>query len=201
MLKYQRWHDQIIERARVRKLDPYIERHHVVPRAFGGSDDPGNLVDLTYREHFLIHWLLTKLSEGYQRRMMVYALHMMAMDHLSGRKIAGWQIEIAKRILKNEALKRAAARREVLRQRRKRLAESALNAFNEAGSLNPRDRADRDRLSALAHDLLVGHPNKLRQLGTKRRKRYRKRANGTRAAPPTPPTTEALLTSIAEENS
>ena len=43
-----------------RKLD-YSERHHIVPRCLGGSDDKFNLVVLTAREHFLAHYLLTKI--------------------------------------------------------------------------------------------------------------------------------------------
>lgn len=43
-----------------RKLD-YSEIHHIVPRCLGGTDDENNLVILTAREHFLAHYLLTKI--------------------------------------------------------------------------------------------------------------------------------------------
>ena len=43
-----------------RKLD-YSEIHHIIPRCLGGSDDKSNLVVLTAREHFLAHYLLTKI--------------------------------------------------------------------------------------------------------------------------------------------
>lgn len=43
-----------------RKLD-YSEKHHIIPRCLGGSDDKSNLVVLTAREHFLAHYLLTKI--------------------------------------------------------------------------------------------------------------------------------------------
>ena len=49
--KYRRWHDQIMDRAQPRALDGYCERHHIVPRALGGSDAKSNIVKLTYREH------------------------------------------------------------------------------------------------------------------------------------------------------
>jgi hypothetical protein len=49
------------------KLDDYCEVHHIQPRALGGSDDPSNLVKLTYREHFLMLWLLTKILKGRER--------------------------------------------------------------------------------------------------------------------------------------
>lgn len=43
-----------------RKLD-YSETHHIIPRCLGGTDDESNLVILTAREHFLAHYLLTKI--------------------------------------------------------------------------------------------------------------------------------------------
>ena len=57
MNKYQTWYQNITDRARSRTLEGYAERHHVVPRSLGGSDDAGNLVSLTAREHFVCHWL------------------------------------------------------------------------------------------------------------------------------------------------
>jgi hypothetical protein len=104
MTKYQRWHDQIIERARDRKLDCYSEWHHIGPRSLGGSDLPSNLVQLTYREHFLIHWLLTKLYIGRAKRSMLFALLCMGMKKDGCRVIASWQFDIAKRVIKDHFL-------------------------------------------------------------------------------------------------
>jgi hypothetical protein len=58
--KYKKWHDSIIDRAKNRVLSCYIERHHIIPKSCGGSNDKDNLVPLTAREHFIIHLLLTK---------------------------------------------------------------------------------------------------------------------------------------------
>jgi hypothetical protein len=95
MVKYRRWYDSLIERARRRNLDGYCERHHVTPRALGGHN--GEIVRLTYREHFLAHWLLTKFTTGYERRKMLYALQRMA--HCKGGQsyVASWQYAVAKR--------------------------------------------------------------------------------------------------------
>ena len=41
--------------------DVYTEKHHVIPRSFGGDNSISNLVVLTAREHFIAHWLLTKM--------------------------------------------------------------------------------------------------------------------------------------------
>lgn len=42
----------------------YVERHHIIPRCMGGSNDRDNLVALTAREHFLAHMLLGKIHGG-----------------------------------------------------------------------------------------------------------------------------------------
>lgn len=91
MNKYKRWHDAIIARAHSRDLDAYKERHHIVPRCLDGSDHPSNLVDLTYREHFLVHWLLTKLHVGRDKVRMVYAVHAMTLG-LGPRNVGSWRI-------------------------------------------------------------------------------------------------------------
>ena len=49
-----------METRRSRVSSTYKERHHIVPRSEGGSDEPSNIVSLTAREHFLAHWLLYK---------------------------------------------------------------------------------------------------------------------------------------------
>ena len=61
--KYTRWYNQIIEQAKVRILprDVYVEKHHIVPQSIGGNNSIDNLVRLTAREHFVCHWLLTKM--------------------------------------------------------------------------------------------------------------------------------------------
>lgn len=68
--KYTRVYFQIIEKAiisnRVRRCtsdDTYIyyEEHHIIPKSLGGSNKKENLVLLLPREHFICHWLLTKM--------------------------------------------------------------------------------------------------------------------------------------------
>ena len=42
-------------------LDFYYESHHINPKCMNGSNDQENLVLLTAREHYIAHWLLTKI--------------------------------------------------------------------------------------------------------------------------------------------
>jgi hypothetical protein len=75
MNKYTKWYNQITDRARYRIIEGYTEKHHIKPRSLGGTDDADNLVELTAREHFICHWLLTKMTTGEDRAKMIYALN------------------------------------------------------------------------------------------------------------------------------
>jgi hypothetical protein len=60
-MNYQRIYNQLIERAQNRTLDGYKEKHHIIPKCLGGSNDKENLIELTAREHFLCHMLLCEI--------------------------------------------------------------------------------------------------------------------------------------------
>jgi hypothetical protein len=77
MNKYTLWYNQIISKAQNRIVEGYTECHHIQPRSLGGADTPDNLVELTAREHFVCHWLLTKTTTGEDRYKMLNALRMM----------------------------------------------------------------------------------------------------------------------------
>jgi len=64
--KYTKVYYQIIYRALTRlykkmQNDGY-QKHHIVPKCIGGTDDPSNLVMLTYKEHRVCHCLLIKMQ-------------------------------------------------------------------------------------------------------------------------------------------
>jgi hypothetical protein len=122
-MKYLVWYEALIEKARWRDIQsPYTEVHHIKPKSMGGGNEPANLVRLTYREHFLAHWLLTKICVGSDLRKMQRALFAMTLLCSRERIVASWQFEIAKRAVKDMHLSnalRAAAERahEIARQR------------------------------------------------------------------------------------
>lgn len=61
-MNWQRVYNELMARAQERgTVQGYSERHHVVPKAHGGSDHADNLVQLTAREHFLAHWVLWRI--------------------------------------------------------------------------------------------------------------------------------------------
>ena len=73
--KYTRLYFSIVNNALSRSLSPasYVERHHIIPKSLSGSNTKDNLVVLTAREHFICHWLLTKMTIGVARSKMVRA--------------------------------------------------------------------------------------------------------------------------------
>jgi hypothetical protein len=58
---YKKHYDSLIERAKERILNGYVETHHVIPVCIGGDDDKKNLVQLTAEEHYVAHQLLHKI--------------------------------------------------------------------------------------------------------------------------------------------
>lgn len=82
MNKYEKWYKNITNNAKTRLLEGYSEIHHIVPESLGGGNENTNLVNLTAREHFICHWLLTKIySTGEQYWKMVNALRMMKAEN------------------------------------------------------------------------------------------------------------------------
>lgn len=84
--KYSRAYYSIIQKALLRKVsdDLYHEKHHIVPKSLGGSNDKNNLVRLTFREHYICHRLLVKMTFGDDRRKMACALW--AMTRKTGKR-------------------------------------------------------------------------------------------------------------------
>ena len=54
----------------------YHEKHHVIPKCLGGSNDEDNLIDLFAREHFIVHKLLA--HEHPDNKNLIYAWGCMA---------------------------------------------------------------------------------------------------------------------------
>lgn len=86
--KYTSVYNNIIARAKSRDLPKniYTEKHHIIPKSLGGTNDLTNLVRLTAREHFICHLLLPKMVTGIHKRNMSFALwSIITMDHSTSR--------------------------------------------------------------------------------------------------------------------
>lgn len=62
-MNYKKLYFNIIRNRRNNPLptSEYREMHHIKPRSFGGLDTPENLIHLSAREHFIVHFLLYKI--------------------------------------------------------------------------------------------------------------------------------------------
>lgn len=60
-MNYTKIYESMIGRARLRKLDGYVEWHHVIPKCILPNNDT---VALTPEEHYLAHLLLVKIYPG-----------------------------------------------------------------------------------------------------------------------------------------
>ena len=63
-MNYHTHYNLLITRSQNRELLKNKEAHHILPKCLGGTDDTNNLVNLTYREHYIAHLLLAKIHGG-----------------------------------------------------------------------------------------------------------------------------------------
>lgn len=102
-MDYQKIYDNLIIYRKTVPLEKskehYTESHHITPRCLGGSDEPGNLVRLTAREHFIAHRLLAKIYPEVSA--LIIPLHLMKRGSVCTK-----QIEFAKEVSSREQSKR-----------------------------------------------------------------------------------------------
>lgn len=67
-MDYVKIYNDLIESAKTKHRDKrsgvYYEKHHILPKSWGGTDEDFNLVLLTAREHWVAHLLLVKCASG-----------------------------------------------------------------------------------------------------------------------------------------
>lgn len=80
---YKEIYKNILENAKNRVLTCYTEKHHIIPKYQGGSNSIDNLVELTYREHTIIHFLRWKLFNNPEDK----CAYKLMMNHTLNRKI------------------------------------------------------------------------------------------------------------------
>lgn len=88
--KYTQWYYDIIENAKIRIFDKitYVEKHHIIPESLfinrsrngikgsidGNPNSINNIVNLTAREHYIVHQLLVKMTIGLSKKKMLNAI-------------------------------------------------------------------------------------------------------------------------------
>jgi hypothetical protein len=97
--KYTKIYYNIINSAKATSpMDGYLEQHHIIPKSLGGLNTVDNLINLTARQHFVCHWLLTKMVVGKDKKKMIFAINRMlsATIHQQRYKITGRKYELLK---------------------------------------------------------------------------------------------------------
>ena len=73
-MTYKDFINNILEtRGRFACGDKYHERHHILPKRCGGSNNKDNLIDLFAHEHFVAHQLLAKENPDNEKLVCAYA--------------------------------------------------------------------------------------------------------------------------------
>lgn len=93
-MNYQKIYYQLIQKRKTELFEGYGEKHHIIPRCMGGSNEAENLVRLTAREHFIAHILLVKIYP--KNKKLNYAVWRLLNDK-RGRKVTSRQYEIARK--------------------------------------------------------------------------------------------------------
>lgn len=91
-MNYKKIYDNLMNKRKSIILEnQYTEKHHIIPKCFGGPDTKDNLVSLTPEEHFLAHQLLVKMHP--EHKGLKYALFMMTIGpngRRNNNKLFGW---------------------------------------------------------------------------------------------------------------
>lgn len=98
-MNYKKIYNSLVTRAVSRKKlrrtqegYVYYEKHHILPRCLGGTDDKSNIILLTAEEHWVAHLLLVKMYPG--NVSLIYACQAMSMaggyNQRTTNKLFGW---------------------------------------------------------------------------------------------------------------
>ena len=150
--KYTKWYYNIINNAKDRLLpeDEYFENHHIIPESFfirrSRNGPPGwlegdpevveNKVQLTPREHFICHWILTKMTTGIAKAKMLNAAWMMATNHNPSQK----RYKINSRTY--ELLRKEWLNREITEETRKKIGAASKGRIQSAESRKKNSEAN-----------------------------------------------------------
>ena len=99
-MNYQKIYNDIIENSKNRINNQYVERHHIIPRCLNGDNSKENIISLTYREHFICHWLLCKIHPDNPKLKAAFA-KMLQSTKNHERIVSSYMFEAVKRNIKD----------------------------------------------------------------------------------------------------
>lgn len=98
-MNYLRIYNELVtdRQSQKRHKEMYTELHHIVPKCLGGTNLKENLVKLTAREHYLAHWLLTKIYPDNIKLLTAFTLMAGKMCPTGQREVTSAQFERCKK--------------------------------------------------------------------------------------------------------
>lgn len=83
-MDYKKIYDAIIEKAKKENKSGYLEKHHIIPKCIGGSNEESNIVKLTLKQHYICHKLLLEIYPN--EKSLKYAMFMICSSTLEAEK-------------------------------------------------------------------------------------------------------------------
>lgn len=77
-MDYKKHYNLLIDRAKNRNINGYVEKHHIIPKCMGGTNEKYNIVELTPEEHYVAHQLLVKIYPD--NKLLIFAAHQMTIS-------------------------------------------------------------------------------------------------------------------------
>jgi hypothetical protein len=91
-MNYQYIYQSLVDYRKQNIPEGYKEKHHIVPKCMGGTNEKENLVKLTAREHFIAHQLLAK--NYYNDYKLIHAVFRMSNSKQYGSRKYAWVREL-----------------------------------------------------------------------------------------------------------
>ena len=161
-----------IKRHNLYKNNIRLEKHHIIPKCIGGTNDENNLVGVPIRVHIILHQLLSCIYP--EKEGIIYASNMMMSTRdgkLPNTKIAAWTREQLSILRKEHAEERLAAARKVLTGRKRSQKEKENISNGKLKAYKRMSAEDRLKMSTPRH----AHSEKSRKAISDANKKVMKR--------------------------
>lgn len=172
--RYKPHYEKLINRAKTRVIEGYVEKHHIVPKCLGGSNDKSNLVKLTAEEHYVAHQLLVKMLP--ENKKLIHAAILMTSKSCdlkrSKNKSYGWLKK-----LRNESL----IGHEVSEATRIKISKGHLGRVNGPRSEETKNKiseSNKGRIVSESHRKAVAEANKRRIVSEESKNKRRETMKG-----------------------
>lgn len=142
-MNYEKIYSKLVNQAknqnREKNQKNYYERHHIIPKCFGGRNTKDNLVLLTAKEHYIAHRLLVEVQVPGTKK---YYQMLNAFSFFAAKSKKHKRVKISSRYYQNVKHLLADKKRGVPRS------EKTKSKIRETKKKNPRVFSEEDKLAA-----------------------------------------------------